>query len=884
VALFAVLTTTAVFAQSKSFWTKVPLDRAQSTGKTKESFQGITNNLFQLNIEELKLALENAPDRSSAATGIIIGIPNLDGNIEHFRMYEASNFDPELQSQYPGIRAYAGYGIEDASAILRMSVSHLNVQTMILRADRQSEFIEPFNENATAYAVFSSGMTRTGGRNGFTCLQPDEVIEVPEGNANRNGLSSNGVLKTFRLALSCTAEYTQYHGGTVANALAAMNATITRVNGVYERDIAVRLVIIPNNTSVIYTNPGTDPYTNMGQWSGQLQQTLNTTIGAANYDIGHLFGATGGGGFAGCIGCVCNNSNKGSGYTSPGNGGPEGDSFDIDYVAHEMGHQLGANHTYSVDYEGEGVNIEPGSGSTIMGYAGITGPTTDIQQNSDDYFHYASISQIQSNLANKTCPTNTTINNPAMTINAGIDYSIPRGTAFVLRAVNANANPANVTYTWEQMDDANTSSDGNQSVPSPTKLTGATFRSLPPSSSPNRYMPALGSVLNGNLTTQWETVSNVARTLNFVLTGRDNVLGGGQTKSDAMRVFVRTNAGPFTVTSQNTPNISWEAGSTQTITWNVAATNAGTVATANVNILLSTDNGQTFTTVLAANTPNDGSHVITVPNVAGPFCRIMVEAAGNIYYAVNQVPFAIGYLVTTDCNTYSNNTALSIPDGSNTYATSVINVPATGTLSDVNVGVTINHGYVSDLIVGLWNPTSWAAGQDAVLLWQMQCDDRNNINVTFDDSGSSVICGNPTTGNITPVGSLASFNGQQTQGNWVLGVVDPFNGDAGTLVQWSVEICTQSIQPLSTTDFSLENFKIYPNPNNGTFTVEFNSSSAQEVAIAVHDMRGREIFKRSYENTGLFSGNVNLGNVETGVYLVTVTDGARKDVKRIVVN
>src|SRR6185436_12228452 len=110
---------------------------------------------------------------------------------------------------------------------------------------------------------------------------------------------------------------------------------------------------------------------------------------------------------AGCIGCVCNNGSKGSGITSPADGIPQGDNFDIDYVVHEVGHQLGANHTFSFSLEGTGVNKEVGSGITIMGYAGIT--PQDVAPHSIDIFHEASIDQIQVNLAAKACPVTTNI-------------------------------------------------------------------------------------------------------------------------------------------------------------------------------------------------------------------------------------------------------------------------------------------------------------------------------------------------------------------------------------------------------------------------------------------------------------------------------------------
>ncbi|RZJ56813.1 MAG: T9SS type A sorting domain-containing protein [Flavobacterium sp.] len=466
-----------------------------------------------------------------------------------------------------------------------------------------------------------------------------------------------------------------------------------------------------------------------------------------------------------------------------------------------------------------------------------------------------------------------------MTINAGPDYTIPRGTAFILKAVGADANAANVTYTWEQNDSATGASSGNNSIVTANKTTGPTFRSVPPTTNPDRYMPKLSSVLNNMLTADWETVSNVGRALNFTLTGRDNVAGGGQTKTDPMRVNVNAATGPFTVTSQNTDGIIWMPGQTQTITWNVAGTTAAPINTANVNILMSTDNGQTFTTVLAANTPNDGSETITVPNNTAPFCRIKIEAVGNIYYAVNQKTFSNGFQVTTTCNTYTNSNAVAIPDAATAFSTSVINVPggANVVISDVNVGVNITHSYVSDLTLVAVSPNN-----TQVVLWQEQCGTNSNINAVFDDMGNNVTC-TAITGNIKPMGTLSSFNGLNASGNWLLGFVDPYPQDAGTLNSWSVQICSQTTQPLSNNDFTLENFTLYPNPNKGSFTVEFNANGANDVKISIHDMRGREVYNKSYQNSGLFSGNIQMGSIQTGVYMVTVENGGRKVVKKIVV-
>ncbi len=875
IVLFAIMGVASSWAQQGNPWKPVTKEKA-AAGEVKPLHDNVYGTYFTLDAAQMKQTLRAA----TPTNAVVISVPVKGGKTEHFSVTEYSNFDEELQAMYPEIRAYAGKGIEDPSANINFSFSPKGIQTMIMRADKSSEFIEPYTKDGEVYILFTRN-DKKGPKMPFTCYTDETraLHDALDSRVARGVMASNAVFKKFRLALSVTGEYTQYHGGTVNDALQAMNATMTRVNGIYAIDLAVKLELIPNTNLVVYTNPNTDPYDSIQNWNAQLQARLNSVIGNANYDIGHLFGAAGGGGNAGCIGCVCVANEKGSGITSPSNGQPEGDSFDIDYVAHEMGHQLGGTHTFSFDVEGDGTNVEPGSGSTIMSYAGITGALTDVQARSDAYFTYRTIAQIQANLQNKACAVNTPINNPAMVIEAGANYTIPRGTAFVLKAVGANVNPANTTYCWEQNDNpTSTATLGGGSVVSPTKPNGPNFRSYPPTTSPDRYMPKLEKVLNGTLTSDWESVSTVNRQLNFTLTGRDNVATGGQTKTDNMTVTVTTGAGPFVVTSQNAANISYETGSTQTISWNVAGTTGAGVNTALVNIKLSINGGLTFPYTLVANTPNDGSESVTLPaGVSAPFCRIMVEAVNNIFYAVNTTTFAIGYTVTEVCNTYTNSTVTPIPDGASAYSASAISVPVNGPISDIDVSVNIAHSYVSDLVLILASPTNT---QNA--LWVRQCGSNDNMNVTFDDSGNNVICASPVTGTIRPAESFSIHNGISSQGQWLLGFRDFEPEDAGVLNSWSLRICV-SQATAGTNEYGLQDFKLYPNPNSGSFTVEFNSDSASEVQILVHDIRGRQIMSKSYENSGLFSGNISLGNAGAGVYLVTVQDGNRKEVKRIVV-
>ncbi|MEZ4839335.1 reprolysin-like metallopeptidase [Flavobacterium sp.] len=623
-------------AQEKSnFWKSSAL---KSTSTLLESKKEIPQSkVFELDINGIQSVLAAAPDRfAQTKNGKVISFPNAEGTMERFSVYENAILAPELAANYPEIKSYIGIGIDNPTATVYFSISPLGFQSMQLNGGKPTVFIEPLTEDLLTYSVYKKA-DKVKHFSPFECGIIDTVTEQIDPSTLRPN-ADDSTLRTFRLAVSTTGEYTAYFGGTKAQALAAINATMTRVNGVFEKDFAVRMVLIANTDLVIYTNASTDPYTT--SYNSQVQSTLTSVIGEANYDIGHLFVRASNNGNAGCIGCVCVNGSKGSAFTAATV--PTGDLFDIDYVAHEMGHQFGANHTFSFSNEGTGANMEPGSGSTIMGYAGITGQ--DVQPNSDAYFHAFSIQQVTNNVKNKTCQTNTATGNAVPTANAGSDYTIPRSTPFMLTGSGTDANGDALTYVWEQFDNAASNATGASSAASATRTTGPTFRSYSPTSSPVRYFPRMQSVLAGATTTAGteitvEALPSVARTMNFRLTVRDNRAGGSANNSDDMVVTVNGTAGPFTVTSPNTA-VSYPAGSTQTVTWNVAGTTANGVNCANVDILISTDGGNTWSNLVTA-TPNDGSQAITIPTTQGNQNRIMVKGNNHIFFDVSNANFTI---------------------------------------------------------------------------------------------------------------------------------------------------------------------------------------------------------------------------------------------------
>jgi subtilisin-like proprotein convertase family protein len=664
--------------------------------KAKSQFRQIIPEKYKtlrLNVSQMKALLKDAPLWQTAEAekkSLTVTLPMPDGSFQRFRLVEAPVMHPDLGKKFPEIRSYAGTGIDDQTAYLRCDFTPKGFHGMVRTALTSTVYIDPYStadiENYIVY--YREDFHKNDGWECWFDQVNDKKTAPPPAIFDKAG---DCKLRTYSLALACTGEYAQFHGGTVASALAAMNTTMTRVNGVFENDASVHMDLVPNNNLLVFLDPNTDPYTNNNGSTmlGQNQTTCNNVIGSANYDIGHVF-STGGGGVA-YLGCVCNNSLKAGGVTGQAN--PVGDPFDIDYVAHEMGHQYGANHTQNNNCNRNNATaMEPGSASTIMGYAGICPP--NVQNNSDDYFHAISLQEMGNFTvgSGNSCATVSTINS-APTANAGPDYTIPKSTPFVLTGSGTDPNSTDVLkYIWEQMDPQVATMP-----PVSTNTGGPAFRSYKYTTSPSRYFPRLQDLVN-NVSPTWEVLPSVARTLNFRFTVRDNHVGGGCTKEDNAVITVNGTAGPFVVTAPNTA-VTWQAGTSQTVTWNVAGTTAAPVSCANVDIFLSLDGGFTYPITLATATPNDGSQAITVPNNPTSLARVMVKANGNVFFDISNANFTInapstGFTldVTPDAQTVCqpNNAQFTVNIGSTGGFSGNVTLSASGVPSGASASFSVN--------------------------------------------------------------------------------------------------------------------------------------------------------------------------------------------------
>jgi hypothetical protein len=641
---------------------------------------------FNLDIDLLKQQLKAAPLESTAqaqAAPLEIQLPNPNGTFSRYAVVETMCMAPELAAKYPDIKTYQGVSLADPTATITFDTNPSGFYAQVLTSSG-SHVIS--NQAGNTYTVGidqsnpgicdcslcnPNGTSQSSGSpaqktiflnpdsnsapilNTVDFIDPASLI-VRQGNPNpiANRGDIGGQLRTYDLAVAATGEYTALFGNNVANTLAAITRTVNSLNAFYEKEVSVRMRLVANNDRLIYTNPANDPYTNSdaNTMLGENQANIDTVIDSSNYDIGHVFGvgsSTSANGVA-FVGVVGNSTYKAQGASRVFSSASGAESAGIiRLIAHEFGHQFGASHSFNADVgtRSSAAPYEPGSGTTLMSYAGILG-SNNIQANNELIFNFGSLNQITdiltSNPANAAA-TITSTGNSIPTVNAGLDYTIPARTPFMLTATGSDPNGDPLTYSWEEFD-----LGPAQNLPLTDNGQSPIFRNFLPTTSPTRYFPRLPDILDNNNVPRiisggaapGELLPTTTRTLNFVVTARDNRTGGGAFSTDRAVLNVIDTGASFQVTAPDTA-VSWTGNSNQTVTWNVAGTNANGINAANVDILLSIDGGNTFPTVLLANTPNDGSQVVSVPNLSTIQARIMVKGSGNVFFDVSNTNFTI---------------------------------------------------------------------------------------------------------------------------------------------------------------------------------------------------------------------------------------------------
>jgi hypothetical protein len=592
-------------------------------------------SVFELNQEALALKLAECPTPSRPG---YLPIPTPEGTIGNYSYWNSEVLDAPFAASYPEFKTFQGVNTQNSEQLIRFD-NNSNTFKAQIHTGESTFYVSPLQ--GSKYIVYYSQAYQPAPTS-FLCDFNEEIHNLKQHTDSILPFIHYGTIKrTYRLAVAATGEYTIATGGTVLSALRAIATTVNFINGIYDFELGVRFQLVSGTANIIYTNPATDPFTPESGNSAMLSQNQTNTdlvVGNINYDIGHLFHALAGtsnsGSGVAALQATCRSNVKARGVsTATRIGATPINPFFYRIVAHEMGHQFGANHSFNSSCNNARSDLtayEPGGGSTIMSYAGGCSPN-NVQSLADAYFHRISLEEISTFLSGTggSCGTAVNSGNTIPTANAGPNYIIPRSTPFVLTGVGSDPDGNVLYYCWEQFD-----RELSVQPPVPTATVGPNFRSFNPTNLPVRFFPRLPDII-ANVSPTWEVLPSVSRTLNFSLVVRDAV---GGASSDDMTVTVNGSSGPFVVTS---PNGGEVRSGTTIVTWNPANTQLAPISAALVDIVLSTNNGLSFPTMLANNTPNDGSQAVVLPSINTTQARILIRAEGNIFLDVSNGPFTI---------------------------------------------------------------------------------------------------------------------------------------------------------------------------------------------------------------------------------------------------
>ncbi len=629
-------------------------------------FSQIQRNTHRISVSEVKEALNKTKVSSSILSahsqalesGITLRLPTPSGKMLTLAPIESSVMSETLASQFPGIKTYRIFDVTSGSLVKGVLTSSPGGINALIFTEEGNIIISPTEDNNDLYYVFYQSNEEL--------MESCDVGHEHEAFGEKKGLRTKAVndfstgptLKTYRLAILTTAEFFTNNGSTQVSALAAVVSMVNSLRAVYEREAGVSFTLV---STKIYEVAASDPFNPAGGQNafdaalafGALISSEPANFGLDKYDLGHvLHHSTGGGGVAYLYG-PCRNNNLHATLPSPikGGGWSGGTPSVVATFIHEVGHQFSAGHTFNGSFGScAGGNFmsesayEPGSGSTFMSYWGNCAPENISGAINRSYFHANSVESIlwYAN-AYGTCSVNTPTGNGAPVVSTnpnGSSLLIPKGTPFTLVGSGTDPNSHPLLFNWEQYDLGTTrggAKEAQNSINSPI------FRSLAPSSTGHtRVFPSLTSVLGGSIPSTDEALPQMARTINMRLTARDGINGGGGTTSETLALTI-TNAGPFLITSQNSPTLwLYDGSATTTVNWSVNGTNTAPFNITNVKISFSSDGGETFPHVLVASTPNSGVATVSIPNVITTQGRIKIEPVGNwLFFDINNVNITV---------------------------------------------------------------------------------------------------------------------------------------------------------------------------------------------------------------------------------------------------
>lgn len=649
-------------------------------------------SVYQLKTGALRSYLLSAPMefKTKGAPGLELELPLPNGSVERFTLFESPILSPEIALKHPEIKTYAGRGITHREYSLRINLTSVGFNAIILGVGGDAVYFEKIT-NDVADSLYRSYFSRdaispkedknkkSDNRCGTVDTENRVKPLVKDGKNERASaaLATGDVLRTFRLAMAANAEFTAQKGGTAALAFVALTNYVNNMNAVYRRELSVALQLV-SDESVVYTDPLTDPYTNTSQSAmlNENQTNLDLAI-TGGYDIGHVLGYAGGsGGGVASLESVCDPLFKGRGVSGVGDGS-YADVFDQQLIQHEIGHQFGMTHSYNSNVpvcttRSHETSVEPGSGTTIMSYGYTCSNSTpeDGLVGNDDYeapytpilnFHTVNYDQANTFIGSLVCFTTTPTNN-AVPVISGLQpsWTIPKSTPFSLSGTATDLDGGDVlSYSWEGTNISGESDNGALTAGTLADQSAAPFfRSYAPvtaseSTDPGtRYYPRLSAILNGSNYAIGDKLPSTNLATTHRLTVRDNDSG---VSSEQVTVNIAP-SGPFLITNDIAGSLlgpigTYPVGGPMVVNWSVNGTNTSPVSCTLVDVLLSTDGGVTFPTTLMTSVFNIlGSVVVVLPLVNTSQARIKIQPSSstefdnvaNIFFDISNVNFSIG--------------------------------------------------------------------------------------------------------------------------------------------------------------------------------------------------------------------------------------------------
>ncbi len=661
----AILISGSLQAQKSNFWSSINENSILLNADNDRGTIPVAYQTFALELEEMKAYLRDAPMHrtpEALSNPLTLELPLPNGDIHPFNIVNTPVMKPGLAARYPQIQSFTGYSTIDRGISVKFLYSTHGFRAF-LKTPQARYYIQPYaNGIQDAYIVFDkkdepipTDINLTCGVSNSDEYQYDSPIgglqidpDFEGGATIRNTTTTTDVvveMVEYEIAIAGVAEWVNNQGGTVADGMSSVAIVVTLLNQVMGAEAAFNFVLVENNDLLMYLDPVLDPYNDITDGGGLLQQNqtnLNMTLGSANYDIGHVMtlSCVGVGGIA-ALGSTCSTGSKGRGVTC--NGGNLENAI-LNIAVHEVAHQFSATHTWNncigeignppqdiITARSSGTAYEPGSGSTILSYAGGC-QEENIVFNGDEYYHVASLDQMFAHShfgGSSECPDYIPSNNnrPDLTIGYQDGFYIPIGTPFELKADATDLDDDVLTYCWEQYNLGPIyplgSPFGN----------GPTFRSFPPTADPMRTFPRIQNIL-GNSFSDVEVLPTYSRDFTFRCTVRDNNPEIGGVVWDEVSFEATESAGPFKINYPSSNEIL-QVGDYIEVLWDVANTDGNLVNCQKVDILLSDNGGFAFPHVLAENVPNDGSHFVTVPEIITGGARIKVIAADNIFFDIS---------------------------------------------------------------------------------------------------------------------------------------------------------------------------------------------------------------------------------------------------------